>query len=446
MNAVMKSQAVLVSAHAGRLALSLAVASLLGRNLSPADFGFVALVTSIYIIALELLDMGTTATATREAASDATRERDTLIALLSLRRLLAAGAVAVVLLLAASGYVARGDHRLVFAVAALGLFALHLHGYQIPFQLRQDYGPITALQVSSQVGFLAASAVALKLHAGGTAIALLIVAREAGQALGMRHMALRRLGTRLSVPWRWRDSGAAKLFGAAWRIGVAGLAYKLTIHAGGFMLWALDSPGALGTFNAAQRLLLPMADMAWLVVIPLIAAMSATARRDSAAFRTQLERHLTLLMALSAVVAVAGWFIAPILLRLLYGDLYAAGPWSAVATFRCLALGYLFALVTPVLVVGELVQGHAQALLGITASALALNLAVNSWAVRAYGPQGAALVLAACEAYVFVVLFSRSLSRGEIRMRAAWALYLVPAALLIPVLWWLAPLMPGASP
>jgi len=444
MNAVMKSQAVLVSAHAGRLALSLAVASLLGRNLSPADFGFVALVTSVYIIALELLDMGTTATATREAAFDASRERETLVALLSLRRLLAAGAVAVVLVLAASGYVARGDHRVVFAVAALGLFALHLHGYQIQFQLRQDYGPVTALQVSSQVGFLAACAIALKLHGGGTAIALLVVAREAGQALAMRHMALRRLGTRLSVPWR--DAGAAKLLGAAWKIGVAGLAYKLTIHAGGFMLWALDSPEALGTFNAAQRLLLPMADMAWLVVIPLIAAMSGTVRRDAAAFRAQLEGHVRLLMALSAVVAVAGWFIAPLVLHLIYGERYASGPWSAVATFRCLAVGYLFALVTPVLVVGELVQGHAQALLGLTASALAMNLAANSWAVRAYGPQVAALVLAACEAFVFVVLFTRSLSRGEIRMRAAWALYLVPAALLIPLLWWIAPLLPGASP
>src|SRR5207249_818093 len=90
MNAVMRSQAILVSAHAGGLVLSVAIASLLGRNLAPADFGFVALITSIYIVALEMLDMGTTAVATRKIAAQPARERETLTTLLALRRLLSA--------------------------------------------------------------------------------------------------------------------------------------------------------------------------------------------------------------------------------------------------------------------------------------------------------------------------------------------------------------------
>jgi O-antigen/teichoic acid export membrane protein len=440
----MRSQAILLSAHAGRLALSVGIASLLGRGLAPADFGFVALVSSIYIVATELLDMGTTAAATREMAADPAREGASLAALLALRRWLALAAAAALVLLACGGYVAGASERLVLVAAAAGLFALHLHGYQLAFQLRQAYGRVTALALCGQAGFLVAAAVAIELHAGGAVIALLVVVREAVQALVARWMAVRILGARVAVAWR--DPGAARLFHAAWMLGAAGLAYKLTAHAGGYMLWALDSPEALATFNAAQRLLLPMADMAWLVVVPLIAAMSGTVVRDATAFRAQLEGHVTFLMALSALVAVAGWFIAPVLLRVLYGDLYASGPWSAVATFRWLALGYLFALVTPVLVVGEMVQGNARALLVTTASALAANLAANAWAVRAHGPEGAALVLVACEAYVFFVLFARSLSRGQVRVRAAWALYLVPAALLIPVLWWLAPMLPGGAP
>src|SRR5712672_2931332 len=81
MNAVLKSQAVLMSAHAGRLALSVGTVSLLGRNLEPSAFGFVALVSSVYLVAVEVLDLGTTAVAIREVAARPAEERDVLTAL-----------------------------------------------------------------------------------------------------------------------------------------------------------------------------------------------------------------------------------------------------------------------------------------------------------------------------------------------------------------------------
>src|SRR5688572_24253117 len=139
MNAVTRSQALLVSAHAARLALSIVIASLLGRGLSAADFGFVALLSSLYIVAVEILDMGTTAAATREIAARPARERETLSALLALRRLMAAAALAAILLLACSDYVPRPDQRIVLVAAAAGVFLLHLHAYQLVFQLRQAY-------------------------------------------------------------------------------------------------------------------------------------------------------------------------------------------------------------------------------------------------------------------------------------------------------------------
>src|SRR6476646_347960 len=74
MNPVMRSQAVLAAAHAGRLLVSFAIAAVLGRNLAPADFAFVALLTSIYIVAVEVLDMGTTAVANREIAAHPSTE------------------------------------------------------------------------------------------------------------------------------------------------------------------------------------------------------------------------------------------------------------------------------------------------------------------------------------------------------------------------------------
>jgi O-antigen/teichoic acid export membrane protein len=414
MNAVRRSQAVLASAHAGRLLLSLAIASLLGRNLPPADFAFVALVSTLYVVAVEFLDMGTTAVANREIAAHPEREREMLAALLALRRLLGVAAFAMVLALACSDYVVQDDQRLALVVAACGIFLLHFHAYQIAFQVRQAYGAVTSLAVSSQLGFLIACAAVLPWKAGGAAIALLVVAREAVLALGIRVMAARTLGHRLRA--HWLQPGAAALLKAGWMIGVAGLAYKLTTYSGVFILWESPAPVALASFNAAQRLLVPMADLAWMFVTPLIAAMSAAAARDPREFRLLLEGHLKFLLGVSSMVAVTGYFVAPFVLRLLYGEMYVAGPASAVEPFRWLAFGYLFAMVSPVLIVGEIVRGNARALMFITTVCLALNLAGNAWAIPRYGAQGAAMVLCLSEALVFLVLFARM--RASLRVGA----------------------------
>jgi O-antigen/teichoic acid export membrane protein len=412
MNAVMRSQAVLAAAHAGRLLVSLATASVLGRNLAPADFGFVALLTSIYVVAVEVLDMGTTAVANREIAAEPARERGTLEALLALRRLVSVAALAVVLALACSGYVADRGQRGVLVLAACGVFLLHLHAYQVVFQVRQAYGRVTVLALSSQVGFLVACAAMLAVSASGAAIGLLVAAREAVQAIGTRIMAVRLLGSRLRA--RFLDPRIAPLLKAGWMIGAAGVCYKLSAYAGGFMLWQISAPEALASFNAAQRLLTPMSDLAWLFVTPLIAAMSAALAQDPAAFRAQLAGYLKFLLGLAAIAGIAGYFLAPLVLRILYGETYTSGPLSAVGIFRTLLAGYCLALVTPLLVVGELARGHAKALLLAAAATLALNVAANWFAIPARGPEGSAWVLASSEAFLFLVLLVRCLARGDL--------------------------------
>lgn len=412
MNPVMRSQAVLAAAHAGRLLVSFVIAGVLGRNLAPADFAFVALLSSIYIVAVEVLDMGTTAVATRAVAAEPAKERETLEALLALRRLVSIAAFAALLGLACSDYVVERDQRIVLAFAAGGVFLLHLHAYQLVFQLRQAYGRVTALALSAQVGFLLACVAMLKFSVAGAAIGLLVVAREAVQAIGARWMAVRMLGAPLRA--RWVDPRIAPLLRAGWMIGMAGVCYKLAAYAGGFMLWQMSAPESLASFNAAQRLLVPMSDLAWLFVTPLIAAMSASVSRDAAAFRAQLAGYLKFMLAMWSLVAVAGYFVAPFVLRILYGETYASGPLSAVDIFRWLLLGYFFAGVSPLLVVAELARGNSRALLSTAAATLALNVSANAWVIPRYGPQGAAVVLAVSEAFLFAALLIRCVARGDL--------------------------------
>ena len=435
-NRVTKSQAILVSALVGRIVLFVAVTSLLGRTLAPADFGFVALVSSFFAVALEFLDMGTTAVATRQIAAQPELERATLAALLALRRLLATVLFAVVMGLAISGHFPRADEQAALIAAGCGIFLLHLTVYRVVFQVRQAYRQIVVLGLATQLGFAVASVAAIKLHAGGAVIALLVVAFQVAQVLGSRWVGERLLGYRLRA--EWLDRGVRPLLRAGWMIGVAAVNYKLAMYAGVFFLWEMTSPEALASFNAAQRLLVPMAEMSWMFVTPLIASMSMAVAHNAVAFRAQLEGYAKFLLSMSALSAVAGYFVAPLFLRILYGEQYVSGPWSAVGVFRWLALDNLFALVTPVLVVGEWAQGRARALLFTSFVALGINLASNTWAVTSYGAEGAAMVLCASEAFVFLVLFARCAARRELRLNGAWAVYLAPAALLGVVLWMLA--------
>ena len=428
----MKGQAVLTLALVGRIVLFVAVTSVLGRTLAPADFGFVALVSTFYAVALEFLDMGTAAIATRRIAADPAAERATLSELLALRRLLATVLFAAVLALALSGYFPRHDQQWALIATAFGIFLLHLTTYQVVFQVHQAYRQAVVVGLAAQLGFALSSVAAIKLQAGGATIALLVAAFQALQVIGVRWVGERLLGYRVRA--KWLHPGVLPLLKAGWVLGLAALSYKLTTYAGGYFLWEMKAPEAFASFNAAQRLLVPLTEMAWLFVVPLIASMSVAVASGSASFRAQLDGFAKFLLGMSALVAVAAYFVGPYVLHLLYGDQYSSGPWSSVGVLRWLGLGCLFALVTPVMAVGEIAHGRMRALLFTGIAALAINLAGNSWAVPAHGAEGAAAVLCATEALVFVVLLARCLARGELSIGAAWIGYLLPAVLLAAVL------------
>ena len=406
MGAVAKGQAILVVGHACKLAMSLAVASLLARNLVPADFAFVALVTTIFIVGGEVLDMGTMAISVRDVAAGRIEERAALGKLISARRGIGLGAALAVALLAQSGYVHDPDQRVVMLVVACGVFLLHLHAYQLVFQVRQAFGRLTALGLASQAAFLVASAVAVGARAGGAILGLFVVMREAFMIAGSRRMALGLMGERVHA--RWNEPGVKALLQAGWMVGLAGAAYKLAAYVGVFILWNAE-PSQLASFSAAQRLLAPLGDMAWLFVTPLIAAMSTTASQGLEPFRLQLERCFKFLLAAAALVALSGYFLAPLLLRIIYGETYASGPLSAVGPVRWLAFGYLFAIASPVLVVAEIVHEKTRTLLVVALACLAVNLAVNAWAIPLYGAEGPAMAFVAAEAFVLAVFLARAL-------------------------------------
>ncbi|RYF39413.1 MAG: hypothetical protein EOO25_15055, partial [Comamonadaceae bacterium] len=208
---------------------------------------------------------------------------------------------------------------------------------------------------------------------------------------------------------------------------------RLSALAGSFFIWGMLTPQALGSFSAAQRLFAPVTEAAWLFATPLIAAMSMV-QAQPRIFRMQLTALTQLLVACSCGIAVAGQYVAPLVLQLLYGQQYSQGPASAVAVFQWLSLALGFALVTPVLAVACLAQGRERLLMQASLAGLALNLALNAVLVPAQGPLGAAMAWCASEALVMLTLLVSAVRRADVSAGWDWLAYLAPAAGLALVL------------
>ncbi|RZJ14349.1 MAG: hypothetical protein EOO54_19415 [Haliea sp.] len=439
-----RSQFILVGGLAARLTLFVIITSFLGRGLSAADFGFIALVFGIFLVAHELIDFGTTALVTRRVASQPQIEFETLNTLFAWRRLLCIALA--LLMLAGSFALALGfDQQCVLVIAAFALLAMPLTSYHVIFQTRQAYGQATLLGLGSHLAFLLASAAVLHLTpehvpsgwSSGAMVGLLVVVRELVQLAGSRALARRMLGRTLSAAWR--DPGIGQLLRSTINYGLAGVGYKLSALSGSFFVWILAGPQALGSYGAAQRLFTPQTEAAWLFATPLIAAMSLDAVQQNKVMHAKLTALTQLMLALSSGVAVCGLFLAPTILQWLYGVRYADGATSSVATFQWLSLAMTFALVTPVLAVACLVHRRETQLMQISFAGLAATVLGNLLLVSQHGAQGAAMAWCAGEAVVMLTLLTLALVQGDLKTGWDWLVYLVPGALLAIVLSLLSP-------
>ncbi|WP_462114014.1 lipopolysaccharide biosynthesis protein [Lysobacter xanthus] len=434
---VARSQAYLLLAQVARVVLFLLVTRQLGRDMEAADFGFFALVSTMFALALQVMDMGSTAVATRQIGQQPAIERELLEALLGWRLLLGTVMAVGCLLLALFGPVRGPEERAVLAVAGIGVFLLHQSSYFVVFQLRQQFGRALLLGLGSQIGFLLASLVLLRMHVVAVVVALLVVVRETVQVLGSRLIAIRLLGYPLRP--RLRSPALRPLLAVAWPFGLCAVIYKLAFHGGTFFVWMLETPDVLGTLGATLRLFSPVIDAAWLFVTPLIVGMSVAARTDTDVFRNQLSAYLCLLLGVAGLLAVCGSMLAPTLLRMVYGDRYVLGELSSVATFQWCSAATALSLVTPAAAIAMLAQHREKELLWISAAGLGLNMLVCAWAIPRHGAAGAAMATFATEAFIVFGLLGRLYISGDWRPSPWLVAHLLPAALVASALLALAP-------
>ena len=312
-----------------RMAVGLVIGVWVARYLGPRDYGFLSYALALTGMFAALATLGLDTVIVREIVGDLASKGETLGTSLLLRCL--AGSLSLACALGAVTLLRRGDSlsRTLVAILSVGtLFqALDIIALWFQSQVQSKYSVcarVAALLVVSALRValirarapLPAFALAISMEYVLGAVALVVVYRLRGQAIGA---------------WRFARDRAKRLLRSGWPLIVSGLAITVYMKIDQIMIAEMVGEGALGVFSAATRLselwyLLPMA------IVPSALPSIVSARSsDARAYYRRLQALFDLMVSLALLVAVPVTPLAGRLVVALYGARYAeAGPILAI--------------------------------------------------------------------------------------------------------------------
>ena len=420
------AQAVLLASALGQLGIALIITIFLARVLPPSAFGFFSLVGTIFILARKVLDLGLSNVAARDVAKDPRRERPILEGMMAYRRV--AGLALAISLCIYAWMQHSQPERLVLALAAMVLLFTEPAALDPVFQVRQAQGGPALLNLAGGLLVLFGSVLFKRFALAGATFAVLLLIQEAVLLFVTRLLAQRLLGYHPRPGFRGRNLKA--FVGPALIFGLASLVYTVYFNCDVFFVLALRGRDELGAYAAAFRPINPLLLLPWLLMVPLIPVLTATAPKDAAAFVAQVRSASAIAVGIGATGVVAGVMLAPDLVHLLYRGRYLEGALSCVDAFRWLALALGLVCVTTVLTASMLAASKEKALLAIGTAALAANVALNLMLLRHYNFTAAGFATAATELLFLLaafVTFRRVMRSSPLDWRALS--YLLPALL-----------------
>ena len=376
-----------------QLGLALLVTVYLARALSPAAFGFFALVGTIFALARKFLDLGLSNVATRDIARRPDRERSILEGMMAYRRVTG---VVLLISLGVFAVVQKGtpERSVLFGVALVLLFT-EPAALDPVFQVRQAQAGPALLNIFGGLLVLGGSVLFKRVGIAGAAFGWLLVLREAITLLVTKFLAQRLLGYRPIPGFRGRNLRA--FVRPAIVFGLASLVYIIYFHCDVFFVYALRGQNELGAYAAAFRPINPLLLLPWLLMVPLIPVLSATAAQDMNRFIRHVRDAGALALGIGSCGLVAGVLLAPDLVQLLYKGNYLRGPLSCVNAFAWLAIAVAEVCVTSVLTASLLAAGKEKLLLAIGTSALVVNAGMNLVLLRRFNFTAAAIATAVTE-------------------------------------------------
>ncbi len=411
----------LVAERSLRLGLSFAVGVWVSRYLGPERFGSLSYVMAVVAVVAILAELGLDAVVRREviAAPDAAES-----AVEAARRLRFIGAV--------GGYVLLGivivlggtnpDETMLLLVFGLTLFQPALLVVDLWFQARLEAKYSMMAQSCALAGGAAVRIGLVLGQAPLTAFAWAAVAEMGIAALLLGLMARRR---GLKVPRMADRALARRLLKESWPLMASGFAVVLYMRIDAVMLRALRGEAEVGIYTAATR----FAEIWYFVPVALasslLPAMLRARERGALEHRRRWQQVFDLNAGLALAIAIPGALTAPWLVRVCYGDAYAASAsvlvlhiWSCMFVFLGVARGQW--LVN---------EKRPYFYLASSATGAVLNVALNAWFIPGWGANGAAL--ATLISFAAAAWLSSFFHPGV--REVGW---MQTRALLIPVLGW----------
>jgi O-antigen/teichoic acid export membrane protein len=421
------------------MAISVGLSVLVGRLLSPREFGNFALVTTMFGLAHELTDLGTGNVAVRGAASARTTERQSLEYLLGVRLVLSLAAAAI-----CAGFAftqAEAMLRAMLLATAAVLAFSYVSAFGTVFQLRQAPVAPAVLSVTVQLGvLLVAGALLLMVPAGGDWVPGLVVAREVVVVVGTQVLAVRLLGY---TPWPRLTGPELRLFvRTAAIVALGSLAFNFQLQGGLFWVRFMRPGDEVGAFAAALRPLAPLLFLPWIVMQPLVPLLSYLAAHDRSAFRRQAQGTIDLTLGIGVVIAAATFQLAGPVLSFLYGARFSTGPLSAVDTLQWLALPLGGSFVVAAMFTVQLADHCEGSLLRLIAAALIPCIGANLVLLPRCGFLGSAMASAFTIGLIALGGLVILRSAAEIRPGPRTAMVLLPGIVLCLLLQFL----PGPVP
>ena len=204
-------------------------------------------------------------------------------------------------------------------------------------------------------------------------------------AVGMTAMYLKTSGKIWSWTWRWAT--AKELLRNSWPLILSGMVISIYMRIDQVMIKEMLGAEQVGQYAAAVRLseawyFIPMA-----ITSSVFPAIINAKKQSEALYYQRLQKLYDLMVWLAVAIALPTTFLAPWVIKVLYGEAFlpAAGVlsihiWAGVAVFQGVAINTY--------IITENLQKYR---IVIDGTGAILNVILNFYLIRPYGPSGAAI-------------------------------------------------------
>jgi polysaccharide transporter, PST family len=308
------------------------------RYLGPTQFGLLNYGLAIYGLFNVISTLGLDQVVIRDLTLDESGEPEILGSGFILKA--AASVVTTIAAIIAAKLLEPRDTVLIEIVALMSIASISQaldvinFFFQAKVKSRHSVVPLNIVFVLATTARIVAVFLRLDLLVFAWIAALEVLFGEIGQAISYARF-------RVSMPrWSWHLGRAKALLSDSWPLLVSSLMVSIYMRADQVLLGTLSSKAAVGQYTAAIRLSEIWYSIPVIICATVMPKLLKTREVDPARYYSRLQRLYESMVLVSVVVALITQFVAPFVVRILYGAQF--GPATGILRVHIWAGMFVF--------------------------------------------------------------------------------------------------------